>query len=671
MKKTILLFLILSVPLNSEAITLKADTVTATSTMKVPGSTTLPATCDAGPPAEVYIDTNATSGQRLYLCESTNTWKLQGDGAGGGSGSMTTVKEADTPVGGADIVTLDFGAGFDVAESPDTEIQISLDLTEKQVNLATEVTGTLPNANVAEDLTITGGSVDNTTTITLEEQGAADPTIDGRIEWDSTTETLKVGDDGVATLEFQPGAHTTDTTLNLAGAETITGNWVNTATPWADNEVVDTITASNYLPLAGGTMTGALVSDEQGVEFLESDDVVTCAAGDYWLRADLSETVLKKCENGSETVMDTTGGNPATEDISDVSVTQTEFAELETIGATTISANQWAALGGIAETLSSTELNLLDGITTLSGSNTGDNDEVGTKTTGDLCVNDGSSVNCTVNTEAEFETAMDALNFIVSTEIDTEAELYGLLGDVTNFLQTGDALAGDDITDGSVDASELATSSVETAEILDGTILEADLKAVDTAADEECLTYETTTGDFEWQACGGGGATDTTQRFPIQLKNPQVSSLAGNSFWTTTALTAYDLGHWEFLKDVDGIVTGSVNIPNSLCSTPAAKIILQVLANATTGVTSLDVSTAAIADGESMNPASLTAETIQDVTVPGTAYLRKEVSFTLTNTPVAADTLIVEILHDGDKAADTLAVNTLLESAQLEICVSN
>lgn len=37
-------------------------------------------------------------------------------------------------------------------------------------------------------------------------------------------------------------------------------------------------------------------------------------------------------------------------------------------------------------------------------------------------------------------------------------------------------------------------------------VLESHLKAVDAAADEECLTYETTTGDFEWQACSGGSA---------------------------------------------------------------------------------------------------------------------------------------------------------------------
>jgi fibronectin-binding autotransporter adhesin len=39
-------------------------------------------------------------------------------------------------------------------------------------------------------------------------------------------------------------------------------------------------------------------------------------------------------------------------------------------------------------------------------------------------------------------------------------------------------------------------------------VLESHLKAVDAAIDEDCLTYESTGGDFEWQTCGGaGGAT--------------------------------------------------------------------------------------------------------------------------------------------------------------------
>jgi len=48
--------------------------------VKIPSSTTLPATCAVG---QIYMDTDATTGQRLYLCESANTWALQGDGGAG------------------------------------------------------------------------------------------------------------------------------------------------------------------------------------------------------------------------------------------------------------------------------------------------------------------------------------------------------------------------------------------------------------------------------------------------------------------------------------------------------------------------------------------------------------------------------------------------------------
>ena len=49
-------------------------------------------------------------------------------------------------------------------------------------------------------------------------------------------------------------------------------------------------------------------------------------------------------------------------------------------------------------------------------------------------------------------------------------------------------------------------TAIDSTEITDNTILEVDLKAVDTAVDEECLTFESTTGDFEWQSCGGTGS---------------------------------------------------------------------------------------------------------------------------------------------------------------------
>jgi len=73
-----------------------------------------------------------------------------------------------------------------------------------------------------------------------------------------------------------------------------------------DSDVPDTITASNYLPLSGGTLTGQLVADNLGIEFDESDTNPTCSAGNYSIYADLSEGKLKKCQNGTATDLDTT-----------------------------------------------------------------------------------------------------------------------------------------------------------------------------------------------------------------------------------------------------------------------------------------------------------------------------------------------------------------------------
>lgn len=165
----------------------------------------------------------------------------------------------------------------------------------------------------------------------------------------------------------------------------------------------------------------------------------------------------------------------------------------------------------------------------------------------------------------------------------------------------------------------------------------------------------------------------TTVYIPIELRNPRVSTLAGNAYWTVTALTAYDFGFWQFVKDVEGKVYGLVRIPQNVAATPNAKIVLCIGANATSGVTSLAVSTKAIADNESINPASLTAESTQDITVPGTARLRKDVTFptagSLAETVEAGDLLLVEVFHDGDKAEDTLGVNTELYAAFLQIDV--
>lgn len=160
---------------------------------------------------------------------------------------------------------------------------------------------------------------------------------------------------------------------------------------------------------------------------------------------------------------------------------------------------------------------------------------------------------------------------------------------------------------------------------------------------------------------GGSGA----RAYALQLTTPRVTSLSGNSFWSTIALTDWDAGHWEFVKDVDGKLYGQVIVPPSYVS--GGVIRLAIAANATSGVTRLGVGTKAVADTESLNPGALTDETKQDITVPGTAYLRKDVTFTLTETLAASDLLVVEIFHEGSHGNDTLAVNTLLMGAWLTL----
>jgi|TARA_Y100000310_G_scaffold157582_1_gene156982 hypothetical protein len=67
--------------------------------------------------------TTATPAEDMALANK----KYVDDNIGGGSGTLNTLKEDGAQVGGADITTLDFlGADFNLSESPDKEINISI-----------------------------------------------------------------------------------------------------------------------------------------------------------------------------------------------------------------------------------------------------------------------------------------------------------------------------------------------------------------------------------------------------------------------------------------------------------------------------------------------------------------------------------------------------------------
>jgi hypothetical protein len=61
---------------------------------------------------------------------------------------------------------------------------------------------------------------------------------------------------------------------------------------------------------------------------------------------------------------------------------------------------------------------------------------------------------------------------------------------VSNAQLSASCVTGDKISDGTITNADIAADAIE----------ESHLKAVDSASDEDVLTYEATTGDFEWHS---------------------------------------------------------------------------------------------------------------------------------------------------------------------------
>lgn len=99
---------------------------------------------------------------------------------------------------------------------------------------------------------------------------------------------------------------------------------------------------AEMLPLAGGTLTGQLVTDNLGIEFEESDTNPGCAAGNFNIYADTSENKLKACQNGSAS--DLVGGGSSFDPIATYRFFEDFDAGTLTSGA--VGQNNWTVGGG-------------------------------------------------------------------------------------------------------------------------------------------------------------------------------------------------------------------------------------------------------------------------------------------------------------------------------------
>ncbi|KKL94071.1 hypothetical protein LCGC14_1868330, partial [marine sediment metagenome] len=104
----------------------------ASGTRGIPRGATLPGTCVTG---DEYMDTNATSGQRHYLCESANTWKLQGDGGGGGGGEANTY--SNSGVGGVGVILTKSGVDlpFKSVNAASSKVTVTDDAGNSEVDI--------------------------------------------------------------------------------------------------------------------------------------------------------------------------------------------------------------------------------------------------------------------------------------------------------------------------------------------------------------------------------------------------------------------------------------------------------------------------------------------------------------------------------------------------------
>tara|TARA_B100001123_G_scaffold9901_1_gene12127 strand:+ start:2877 stop:7730 length:4854 start_codon:yes stop_codon:yes gene_type:complete len=234
-------------------------------------------------------DVTATSDDYLLIWDATDSTLKKADageflgGGGGGGGSVTTVKSNGSTVGGSDIVTLDFSSDFGVAETPDTEINITIGtLNQDTTGTAATVTGAAQTAITSvgtltalqvDNININGNAITSTagTDLTITPLAGQQIVLDGTIVIDagvvtgatSITSTAFVGD---ITGDVTGNA---DTATALAAGRTIgmTGDvvWTSASFTGAGN-VTGTSTiqalAVETGMIAADAITGAKIADD-------------------------------------------------------------------------------------------------------------------------------------------------------------------------------------------------------------------------------------------------------------------------------------------------------------------------------------------------------------------------------------------------------------------------
>lgn len=201
-----------------------------------------------------------------------------------------------------------------------------------------------------------GSPTDTDTLDTVFDRGK---TIDGA---NSLANAVRIGDgttpwciytDSVLGPQLRP---CTDANVRQLIPTNFTGGWYDEEGA-ADVMVVD----PDALGAGTGTSTWAtgqqIVASNLGVEFADSDTNPACAAGNYNIYADLSETKLKKCQNGTATDIEPPSVRVQDRDVAqaDIVNTVTETAVYSySVPGGTLSTNNGLSLTALGDYLNNT-----------------------------------------------------------------------------------------------------------------------------------------------------------------------------------------------------------------------------------------------------------------------------------------------------------------------------
>jgi hypothetical protein len=161
-------------------------------------------------------------------------------------------------------------------------------------------------------------------------------------------------------------------------------------------------------------------------------------------------------------------------------------------------------------------------------------------------------------------------------------------------------------------------------------------------------------------------------RIPCDLRTPEQTGIAGNSFWTVQSGTVSQMGFWAFLgntsggsgtgiKATGGIIYGYVQVPPNVDPGSVGKLILALGASATSAaLTVFRVGTKEVQTGLSFDAPSWVNENAQQWTAPATAWARHDLSFTLTSATTANAMLAIKIERDSDGTSGTENMTALV-----------